>query len=194
MLTNSLSSTVSNEAVADSAAQEAVCYGRVGLLEFGPFTLPELTELTASHALPDDMELRIDSDELWWSWPRIIAGVEAASDPSPDCFRNWFTRVDEAIAGPFTIVDLSTLLLSGGLPPTVEVQIGDGPWRPVIELLVPAEESVPIAATVQLESLPAQATTVEPCLVDPPVSTVDRQKAELEHFRGYFAVYPAWRR
>lgn len=164
----------------NSPAPEAACFGRVGLLEFGPFTLPELAELTAAHSLPDDLEIRINADELWWSWPRIVAGA-GTDDASPlHSLGDWFTRVEDTVAGPLTIVDVAELLLSGRLPATAAVQIGDGAWRPVTELLVPVE--APEAAPESAESLPQPAPGLagEPIPVAPEITAAERKKVDLE--------------
>lgn len=130
-----------NVIAVDFMPTDAVCTGRVGILEFGPFTVQELSELAASHSLPDDLEIRVGAQPLWWSWPRIIAGRESSAVPAVECLTNWFTRIGESIAGPFSIVDLTNLILAGGVPTTVTVQVGDGPWRRVSELMIPPEST-----------------------------------------------------
>lgn len=126
-----------------------VCYGRVGSLEFGPFSLTELAELTSGHSLPEDLELRVDDQELWWSWPKIAAGITGS--PSSSAFENWFTRIEDTINGPHTICDLTASILSGAVSTAVEIQIGDGPWRPLTDLLVSPDPVVSaLAETVVL--------------------------------------------
>ncbi|MDB5342943.1 MAG: hypothetical protein JWP89_1320 [Schlesneria sp.] len=181
MVPNQTVSTSDQEIGNPSQTADAVCHGRIGLLEFGPFTLSELADLTSDHALPEDLEIRLDGGDLWWSWPRIAIGLPADERVASSCLENWFTRVGDAVAGPLTIADVSTSLLSGELPTSVTIQIGDGPWRPVTDLLVPAEESMTnVAADASVPAPDVELSAVDIIPVDPVLLAADRQKHELE--------------
>lgn len=134
------------EIVEDEAAEAlATCFGRVGLLEFGPFELATFAGLMAEHSLPGELELRVDGTSIWWSW----VAIQAAADPQARAtdglgpLGNWFTRVGNSIVGPTDVAVVTRQLDSGELPPTVQIQVGDGPWQPVVRLLVVPDPATP---------------------------------------------------
>lgn len=159
-------------------AVDALCYGRMGIFEFGPFTLTEFVHLERDQSLPDELEFRVDGTELWWNWKSIAAlGSGEVSTPLGP-LGDWFTRHLNHIAGPLTVLDVTRQLESGALSALVEVQIGDGAWSPVIDLLVAPEPTAAIAvgpvASIVAQERPVEVASSETL---PPA---DEKKQQLE--------------
>ena len=124
----------------------STCWVRFIDLEFGPFELPELATLVKEHRVPGEMEFRVDGTELWWSWPSIALENAENGHHEYGLLGNWFVRTDEThISGPFTVLQVTEDLLTGKLSSAIEVQIGDGAWRRISELLVLIPEPAPLS-------------------------------------------------
>ncbi len=159
-------------------AADALCYGRMGMFEFGPFTLTEFVHLESDQSLPDELEFRVDGTELWWNWKAIATlGSRDVSTPLGP-LGDWFTRHSNHIIGPLTVSDVTRQLESGDLSALADVQIGDGAWSPVIDLLVAPEPTVavakgPVISTVALEHIAEVASSVT-------LPPADEKKQQLE--------------
>ncbi len=135
------------------------CWARIGNLEFGPIPLDEFSQLLLEHSLPGDVEFRIDGTGLWWHWPSIEQDTTPSSESAYGILSGWFARSKNDVSGPYDVAELTTNLLAGKLSPDIEIQIGNGAWRHITQLLVVTTEP---AASVEPPLSTETKPTIEP--------------------------------